>query len=88
MIWIYHKDTNKRLLQNVGSSNNYKHKWTGEKFNSPKRLPFVKLTLKFPSPDRLPTSAISQWVSCLYHETLDDIVEDKIIMVAIPAVCR
>jgi hypothetical protein len=48
--------------------------------------PFVKLILKFPAPNRLPASAISQRISCLYHEAFDDPVKKEIIIVAIPAV--
>ena len=49
--------------------------------------PLVKFILKLPAPNRLPSGAISQRISCLYHEAFDDAVKNEIIIVAIPAVC-
>lgn len=56
-------------------------------FNKQKLLPFVKFILKFPSPDRLPTSAISQRISSLNHEAFNDPMKNEIIVILIPAVC-
>lgn len=45
----------------------------------------MKFILKFPTPYRLATSTISQRITCLNHKAFDDSVENKIVVIAIPA---
>lgn len=83
----------KKLFQSIDRSTKKKKKDVRannamlQHFNKQKLLPFVKLILKFPSPDRLSTSAISQRISSLNHETFNDPVKNEIIVILIPAVC-
>ena len=46
----------------------------------------VKLVLKLPSPDALPSGAIALGISALDHKALDDTVKDSSVVVPIPRV--
>eukprot|EP00639_Heterosigma_akashiwo_P030602 CAMPEP_0194672040 /NCGR_PEP_ID=MMETSP0295-20121207/6196_1 /TAXON_ID=39354 /ORGANISM="Heterosigma akashiwo, Strain CCMP2393" /LENGTH=53 /DNA_ID=CAMNT_0039555649 /DNA_START=503 /DNA_END=660 /DNA_ORIENTATION=- len=46
----------------------------------------VKLVLELAAPDGFPARAVAQWVARLYHEALDDPMEDQSIIVPAAAV--
>lgn len=51
------------------------------------QLPFVKLVFELSAPNRLPTCPVSQGISGLNHESFDNPMEDKIIIISISAMC-
>ena len=84
--------TSDNLLQNIdiSASRRLKKRMTRIKIHTTmklKKLPFVKLVFKLPSPNRLSSSAIPQRISSLYHKTFDDTMKNKIVIIAISAVC-
>jgi hypothetical protein len=44
---------------------------------------WVYFVSEFLAPDRLAASTITIWITSLYHEALDDSVEDLVVVVAI-----